>query len=56
MIFYVENKLRYFVDAATLLGSIRQQMYIQWDDDIDVGIPHWDYDKFIKIFINEYDS
>lgn len=47
------NNLNYYAIGGTALGAIRHGGFIPWDDDIDVGMPRTDYEKFIKI-ANKY--
>ena len=47
--FCVEHQLKYYALGGTMLGIARHQGFIPWDDDIDLGMPRNDYNRFIEL-------
>ena len=43
--FCEENKLTYFLAYGSCLGAVRHKGFIPWDDDVDVLVPRYDYEK-----------
>ncbi len=46
--------IRYYMICGSLIGVIRHQDIIPWDDDLDICIPREDYEKLKKVAREEW--
>lgn len=45
--FCKRHEIRYYAAYGTLIGAVRHNGLIPWDDDIDVWMPRKDYERFL---------
>ena len=44
-----EHNLRYVLAGGSLIGALRHEGFVPWDDDVDLYMPRPDWEKFIDI-------
>ncbi len=49
-----ELGVQYFALAGTVLGAVRHQDFIPWDDDIDVALPAKDLARVLEVFERDW--
>lgn len=44
-----KHNLTYYLGEGTMLGAMRHNGYIPWDDDVDLLMPREDYNRFLEL-------
>lgn len=50
--FCEEHGLTYYMCGGCCIGSVRNQGFIPWDDDVDVFMPREDYEKLKQLWVD----
>lgn len=49
-----KHKIPYYISWGTLLGAIRHEDFIPWDDDVDINVLEEDYNSLVKALRKEF--
>ncbi len=51
-----KHEIQYTMEGGTLMGAVKYQNFVPWDDDIDVVMVREEYEKFLAVAPKELDE
>lgn len=47
---FQQHHIKYYLRGGSVMGAVKFQGFIPWDDDMDIAIPRYDYNRLVDIF------